>query len=1100
MQLTAIFLTVCSLSVTAKTISQSITFSGKDVKLQQVFEVIEKQTGFFVFFKEENLGNAGLVSIDAHQMPLVNFMDQVLKGQPFSYSIQNTTVSIKLKAKAANKQLSTSLTPSLSSPPITGIVRGPDGQPIANANVVIKGTKKGTTTNADGSFSIEANNGDVIIVSSIGFSERQFVVRENNIGSISLAVAESKLDEVQIIAYGSTTKRYSTGNVSTVKGEDIQQQPVSNPLLAIAGRVPGVFVQQSSGVAGGGVKILIQGQNSISKGNEPFYVVDGVPYVNQLLPSVAGNLLGYSGVTNSRAGNPLNYINPTDIESISVLKDADATAIYGSRAANGAIIITTKKAKSGDVRVELNVQQGWGRVTRFLSLLNTRQFLDVRREAMNNDGATVMPYNYDVNGFWDTTRNTNWQKELIGNTSKYSNVNASISGGTDLSNYLFSATFRRETTVMPGDFSNNKGIIHFAQNSFSRNKRFSFQLSANYMYDVNTLPGGDLTSLAITLPPNAPKLYNNDASINWMFDSLNSVSTFGNNPATTSLYNYKNTTNNLIGNLILGYKILKGLDGRVSLGYSSLNSNERYLFPLTIYPPEILPFVQRNATYGSNSIRSWIAEPQVSYKTKLLNNGKFDALIGATFQDNTSEGSQIEGKGYISDQVLNDIKSATSLTAISNISTVYRYNAIFGRLSYIFDNKYILNFNARRDGSTRFGSENKFHNFWSLSGGWVFSEEKLFHKLIPGISFGKLRLSYGTTGNDQIDDYQYLNLFTAYTVGVPYQGIVSLLPRGLSNSFLQWEETKKLQSGLDLGFLNDKFLLTINYSRNTSSNQLLLYSLPIVAGFSSIARNFPAKVSNSVWEFSLNTTNISNSRFRWNSNVNFTIQRNKLVEFPNIETSSYAKTLTVGKSINIIKLFNYAGVNETTGLYQFKDNKGDLTSNPDQLLDRNVVINRLPICFGGFQNTVSYKNITLDFLFQYVNQKSENYRFGSYPGTDLTNQPSSVLNVWSKEGDMAQLQRLITYSNSDGLTAADAAAASNATYSDASFLRLKNMSLSVDVVPYFKGTNTIKNARAFIQAQNILTFTHYKGLDPENASINNLPPLRIITAGIQLGF
>jgi TonB-dependent SusC/RagA subfamily outer membrane receptor len=304
----------------------------------------------------------------------------------------------------------------------------------------VKGTNKGTTTDADGKFNLDVNPGEVLVVSSVGFGSKEVPIlsAQSNL-VIALDISSSPLDEVQIIAYGEASRRLNTGNVSSVKGADIAKQPVQNPLLALQARVPGIFIEQATGLPGGGVKVRVQGQNSISNRSDPLYVIDGVPYSSQLLRTI-NPILGSSGATDENGfslfGNPLSYINPADIERIDILKDADATSIYGSRAANGAILITTKRGKFGQTKIDLNIQNGWGKVSRKLDLLNLSQYMEMRKEAYTNDGmpvpgnsTTPSNDNYDLT-VWDDKRFTDWQNELIGGTAKYTNAQLSVSGGS----------------------------------------------------------------------------------------------------------------------------------------------------------------------------------------------------------------------------------------------------------------------------------------------------------------------------------------------------------------------------------------------------------------------------------------------------------------------------------------------------------------------------------------------------------------------------------------------------------------------------------------------------------------------------------------------
>ncbi len=333
-----------------------------------------------------------------------------------------------------------------------------------------------------------------------------------------MEISTSKLDEVQIIAYGTSSQRFQTGNVSSIKAKDIEKSPVSNPLLALQARVPGLNITQGSGLPGGAMRVRVQGENSIANGNTPLYVVDGVPYPSSMpgrgmAPLGSSNDRVINGVNTANTGSALSYLLPSDIESIEVLKDADATAIYGSRAANGAILITTKKAKAGKNTLDINFQTGWSKLIRRIDMLNTQQYLEMRWEALYND-SIADPVNYESPDkitapdllFWDTTVSTDWQKELLGGSARNKTFSAGLSGGNEYIKYLIKGTYQKETTLLPGHFSDQKGSMHFNINSTSLNRKFNIQFSGTYFVDNNQLPGGDIASDITQLPPNAPAL------------------------------------------------------------------------------------------------------------------------------------------------------------------------------------------------------------------------------------------------------------------------------------------------------------------------------------------------------------------------------------------------------------------------------------------------------------------------------------------------------------------------------------------------------------------------------------------------------------------
>jgi TonB-dependent starch-binding outer membrane protein SusC len=1095
MKLTGMLILITCLHVSANGIGQNVTLSVKDAPLQQVFTEIIRQSGTSIIYNNISIKNAKPVTIEVKNATVNQVLELCLKGQPFSFAKEKGFIIVK----------SVESVPTLdfTAPPVTGIVRGPDGQPIAGANILIKGTTRGTTTNINGSFSINAVNGETLVISSIGFGEKQQIINNENIGIIILALSESKLDEVQIIAYGQTSQRLATGNVTSVKAKDIEKSPVGNPLLALSGRVPGVFINQSTGISGTGVNINIQGINSIINGNSPFYVIDGIPYTSQLLPTLQGVLGEPARVFNSDqpgSGNPLSYINPGEIESIEILKDADATAIYGSRAANGAILITTKRGKGGKTNVDFSAQRGVGQVAKKMKMLNTQQYLEMRREAYTNDHQEIptSPHPYiapDLTVF-DQNRYTDWQEKLIGGTANITNLQGSISGGSNSTTFRLNGTYRKETTVFPANFSDVKGSVGVNINHASSDNRFKLQFSANLLNDNNQLPPSDLTAAALSLPPNAPALYTSDGRINWqpILFGTDSASTWA-NPIAGYKETYKVNSNNLVSGLNLSYTILKELIFKVNIGYTNLITKEINTSPKSAQQLESQKYSDNVAYYSNGRIQSWIAEPQLTYDFN-INKGHADLLLGTTFQETNKELMKIKGVGFSTEESMVDYSSAAALTNNPSVLSKYRYNALFGRLNYNWVNKYILNFTLRRDGSSRFGPANQFHNFGAVGAAWIFSNEEFINKL-SFLSFGKLRGSYGTTGNDQIGDYGYLNQYTpipGYLAPSPYQGIVGKQPVSLSNPYIQWESTKKLQVGLDLGFFSDRLLFGLNYYDNRSSNQLIGYALGSQAGFSAITRNLPATVLNRGLEAIITSTNIKRKEIVWSTSLNLTVSGNKLVAFPNISQSAYANTLVVGQPVNVIKVFNFAGVNDQTGVSQFYDIDGKITVNPNSLTDKTVFINPSPTFYGGLQNSFSYKGFDIDFLFQFVKQKRQNYKLGTtfQLGAFAWNEPAEVLKRWQKPGDNTDVQR---FSVNEYLFNVGS---SSLLYSDASYVRLKNIAISWNLPTTWTQRAKIERCRLFTQGQNIFTITRYKGLDPENSTNLSLPPLRVITFGIQV--
>jgi TonB-linked SusC/RagA family outer membrane protein len=972
---------------------------------------------------------------------------------------------------------------------ITGKVVDEQGIPVIGATVVEKGTNNGTTTNVSGEFSItDVPKNAKLVISSVGFEKQEIKLSGKSEFTITLKKKTNQLDETVIRAYGTTTRRLNTGDISTVTAKEIAQQPVSNPLAALEGRVPGLVVTQSNGVPGSGFSVQIRGQNSIAQGSEPLFIIDGVPYApgnnftNQFI-SAAG--------PNSQTGlSPFSVIDPSNIQSIEVLKDADATAIYGSRGANGVILITTKKGVPGKTRVSVNVYSGLSRITRFPKILNTSQYLEMRREAFKND--SIAP---DVNSApdllsWDTTRYTDFKKLLIGGTAHSTNVNVSVSGGSQNTQFLLSSGYHRQTTVFPGNLSDVRSGLHLNLNHHSENKKFSLNLSAGYSNENNNINSLDLTSYVST-PPDFPPLYDSSGNLNWEGGGVAL-----DNPLAYLRQTYSAKTDNLLGNLRLDYKVLSSLTLKVNLGYNAYQLGEVSLHPSTSVSPSYFgnPIY---SNFANNSFKDWIIEPQIEY-SRNISKGKLDILVGGSWQQTINNSSMIQAEGFANDALIKSISAAGSIIASSSASE-YRYVAVFGRLNYNWQNKYILDLSGRRDGSSRFGPGRQFANFMAAGGAWIFIDENENSSVLPFLSFGKLRVSYGTTGNDQIAPYAYLNAWNPS--GMVYDGVNTLYPSSLFNPDYSWEVNRKFGAGMNLGFLKDHILLEVSYFRNRCSNQLINYSLPSQTGFTSILQNFPALVQNTGWEFSLTTENINTGSFNWSSTFNLSIPKNELVAFPGIENSSYTN-LIIGQPLSVISGFHFLGVDPETGVYQFAAQDGKPTTSPSITNDwKNNLGNLDPEFYGGIINNISFKSWQLTFFFEFRKQKGKNYLFNEvFPPGSMFNEPVSVLDRWQAPGESTTLQKFTSNYGTPAYSSFLNLANSDAQYTDASFIRLKNVSLSYSLSALWLKKVSVENCRFYLQAQNLFVITGYKGSDPETQSFQSLPPLRTIVGGFQITF
>jgi TonB-linked SusC/RagA family outer membrane protein len=981
--------------------------------------------------------------------------------------------------------LSNTALPSMPSLPQQNQISGSitDGKgPLAGVTITIKGQQKTTISDFDGKFSITASPNDMLIFSFMGYKTLTIPVAGRSVLTIRMQEDATSLQEVKINAgYYSVKESERTGSIAKITAKDIEKQPVTNPLAAMQGRMSGVNITQATGVPGGGFDIQIRGINSIrTEGNSPLYIVDDVPYSSQSLGFSSASSGILAGTT-----SPLNGINPTDLESIEVLKDADATAIYGSRGANGVVLITTKKGKAGKTKFNLNAYSSFGTLTRTLDLMHTDQYLSMRREAFSNDGITTYPsYAYDVNGKWDQTRYTNWQKELIGGTATTNNLQASLSGGSSGTQYLISGTMHKETTVFPGDAKYGKGAVHTSLTHRTEDGRFKINFSANYTADKNILPPSDFTYKAAVLAPNAPALYDANGNLNWENNSWT-------NPLATLNGRYTATTAALIANTLLSYRILEGLELKTSLSYTDNRVEESRINPSTMYNPAFGIGSERSTLYLNNaSSHSWTMEPQLNWLKK-IGKSEINILAGATFQDQKSSQLAQTGSGFPSNGLIYNLAAASRLNISNNSLSEYKYQAFFGRINFNYKSKYILNATGRRDGSSRFGPGNRFANFAAVGAAWVFSKES-FLNTSPFLSFGKLRASYGTSGNDQIGDYQFLDTYDV--TGNNYNGVIGLQPSRLFNPNFAWETNKKLEIAIELGFVNDRVFLSTAYYRNRSSNQLVGIPLAGTTGFSSLQANLNATVQNTGLELELRVEPFRSKNFNWTSNFNLSLPKNKLLEFPNLESSPYANRYLIGQSISIQKVYHYTGINPQTGLYSFEDYDSDgQISSPN---DQQWIEDTAPNWFGGFANQLSYKNWSMDFLFQFVKQKARNYLYNTSWAGDMVNQPIAIGNHWPVDGSNSQTQLYTTGENGEALDAWSSYSNSSATISDASYIRLKSVSLSYTVPTKGSAINT---ARVYLQAQNLLTFTNYKGADPENQSSFFIAPLRQISLGVQLG-
>ncbi|WP_298650648.1 SusC/RagA family TonB-linked outer membrane protein [uncultured Proteiniphilum sp.] len=967
---------------------------------------------------------------------------------------------------------------------VTGRVTESTGNPLPGVSIVVKGTySTGTTTGEDGRYTLARVPSDAVLsFSFVGFKTEEIPVNGRTRIDVQLQEDVTALSEVVVNAgYYTVKDQLRTGSIARVTAKEIENQPVNNAISAIQGRVAGVSITQGTGVAGGGYNIQIRGTNSLRRaGNYPMYIIDGVPVSTDTPSSFSGAILPYTEI------NPLNAINPNDIESIEILKDADATAIYGSRGANGVILVTTRKGKPGSkTGFSVNTGYGFSRVAGKMEMMNTEQYLDMRRQAYTNDGIANYPANaYDVNGTWDQERYTDWQEKLIGGTAVNSAVQLSVSGGNGHTSFLISGSHNGQTTVFAKDFRYKTNNLSGSLNHRSSDNRFTFSASGLFSDQSNNLIESDITSESLRLSPNAPALYMDDGSLNWENNTFT-------NPLAAYESTYSNQSRTLNVNINLGYELLPSLHIKFNGGINHQVFEELSLYPNTVYNPSYGITPANSMAYKNHNQRfSYLLEPQLNYKHRFKDH-EIDILLGSTYQETENTALNVMGYGFESNALITNLAAAGNVSVNSDTGSEYKYAAVFGRVNYQYKNKYILNLTGRRDGSSRFGPDNRFANFGAIGVAWLFSEEN-FLADNPWFSFGKLRASHGVTGSDLIGDYQYLDTYTVSSI--IYGDGTTLYPSRLHNPYFSWEKTTKLEIALELGLLDDRLYLTTAWFRNRSGNQLVGIPLPGTTGFSSIQANLPATVENKGLELELNTIPVKTGQFRWNSNVNISFPKNKLVAFPGLEGSTYANQYVVGYPVSITKVYNYEGIDPETGLYTFTDyNEDGRISSPED----NRVIEEVGVkWFGGWFNQLSYKQWECSFLFQFVNQRQKNYNaLMANPGTRF-NQPAEVLDVWSESNPDGRYMPYSTGANPLKNQLLGYFRNSTAVIGDASFIRLKNVQLS-----YRLSVNKyIQDVRFYAQGQNLLTLTDYFGLDPEFTLTGYLPPLKTWAFGVQINF
>jgi TonB-linked SusC/RagA family outer membrane protein len=1086
---------------------QTITLSVKNATIETVLAQLKKQTGISFFYDKEILKLVGKVTVQVQKSDLKTVLNLCLKDTPVEYSVVGNIVILVNKKAKKNADGSPELMESLfSQNDIHGTVYSSRGERLNGATVIIKRSHQGTTTKASGAFELRnVRTNDTLHVSYIGYAPLDVPVALQTEFVVMLKETNNELDAVEVQAYGVTTKRLAIGEISQVNARELERQPVSNPLLALKGIVPGVLITPTSGYSNAPVKVEIRGRSSIdpTSVSDPLYVIDGVPLIQ---PSIGFQQSSYqngstglqqAGITFSGGQSPLSNLNMHDIESITVLKDAASTAMYGSRAGNGVIIITTKKGKAGKTIFDVSANQTINHVIGHYNMLNTSQYQQMRREALHNDGLVPSVSTAPDLVLWDPNRDVDWQK-VLWKSARSTSVDASLSGGSELTTFRISGQYSKLKDVSPltDNNSNKTANISFNLNHRSLDQKLSVDLAASYGY--NTAAQINLYGIT-TLSPNLPPIYDDNGNLNYA--AWNAANIGISYPFYGLLMPSVSGSNLLNSSLKVGYQLLNGLNINLQLGYNmGLNDNS---LTTTIASQNPLNNPTAQVYFGNSKTTGWAITPQIDY-TRILGKGKLSVLLGGNLNNAVANGLTTLAFGYTSDQLTRSVNNAPLLNSLQNYAQS-KYVDVHGSINYIWENKYIIELSGNRDGSSNFGPGKQFGTFGVAGLSWIASEEKWVKSALPSwVSLLRLKGSYGTTGNYPNVAYQYLSQWANTAGGTPmysYNGVLPQVPIHAVNQEYRWESNKELNSAIDFGFLNDRINLHAAIYRRRTNNQLAQLPTPLFTGFATVQGNSQASVQNTGLEASLSASLMSHSDFSWSVRMNFSRNKNKLLDFPGIEFTSYYATQKIGESLNNVYLYHYKGIDPQTGQRSFEDfDKNGIIlqgnsqpgSNGD---DRWVAIDLSPKLESSMLNQFRYKEFRLEVQLTYKKFTAAS-PYNQTGGALNANIPVDVFeDHWQKPGDISANPRFTT--NATGTDSNFAA--SDGAYTNGSYLRLQNVALYYTLRDKLTRRLGMQSMSFIISMQNMITVSNYPGIDPE-LPFGNQPQPKTLNGKILLTF
>jgi len=961
-----------------------------------------------------------------------------------------------------------------------------DGLSIPGVSVVVKDNPTiGTTTDIDGKYSLTVpSSAQTLLFSFVGMKASEVAINNRSIIDLVMESEVLEMDEVVVVAYGTAKKASFTGSASVVKTEKLDAKPVASFDQALQGNVAGLQISSGSGQPGSSTSVRIRGTGSISAGSDPLYVIDGVPVIS-------GDIARDNPSVNAMAS-----ISPDDIASISILKDAAATSIYGSRASNGVVLITTKQGKEGQTQFSLKTQYGVSTLGTFhYEALNADEYREMKYRGklnanliagMDADAAAASAYATMVN-LGDA--NVDWIDEAFqtGTTQK---IALEANGGTEKTKFFTSLSYFDQEGIVVGSFmkrfAGRLNLDHKANDKVS----FGVNVTGSYIDQDNVSGGGyynDPVTAAYFIAPTTP-IYNTDGSYN-----SNIPENLNNNLVANTEWNTNlNNTSRVITNGFGQYNVLENLVWRTSVGLDYLELQEdSYLSPLSNDGSTYNGLGQKFYTRQSN----WIITNTLMYSKVLADVHDFNILIGQEAQDFFNSTADLSSAGYPSPK-LQTLQNAAEPKTASTFETSNSLASYFGRLEYNFNARYYLSASYRRDGSSKFGANNKWANFWSVGGSWRISEED-FMSSLDMINDLKLRASYGTAGNQSgISNFAAQGL---YGFGSDYNTLPGSAPAQIANPDLQWEKSKNLNVGLDFR-IYDRLSATIGWYQNKTSDLLLEVPVSRTTGFASQLRNI-GEMQNTGWEFELTADLIKGKDLRWFVEGNISFNKNEVTglnEGEDIVTYPFIRR--EGESFNSFWAPKWAGVNPANGMPLWYDENGNLVDKYSEA-DYQIVGKAEPDYMGGLTNTLSYKGITLSVFFNFVQGNDIYNNSGRYltgDGAAVGNQDRRVLTAWETPGQYTEYPRFVTGNSSNSNKF------SSRFVEDGSYVRLKSVILSYDLPKSIVSKAKLSSVRIFAQGENLYTWTDYSGFDPEQAVDGQAwfayPQARTITFGINFGF